>query len=252
MRKILFTFIALLFVPLAGAHAQVNTSSLLTLINAERHAAGLNDVTLNPKLSQAAQMKANDMVTQNYFEHVGPDGKDPWSWYAAVDYDWSWAGEILALNTNTESNEEIVKSWMNSPGHRAIIMDGRYTEVGIGVAAGTYQGQRAVYAVGEFGVPKVAASQALPAQVHASVPAPQPVQVKAIVQTTLPVVKTVVAKIVPKVIPKAEAKTVEQITSGSTIVSTSTPVIQIVKLSWLIRIKTFLASLFTFSSRRVG
>jgi uncharacterized protein YkwD len=136
VKKILFALSALVLVPTLAAHAQVSSATILELVNGERRVAVLHDVTENAKLDQAAQMKASDMAAKGYFEHNTPDGKTPWDFYSAVGYDWSWAGEILAMDSQTEDNQAIVDAWMSSPEHKKIIMDGRYTETGIGVAVG--------------------------------------------------------------------------------------------------------------------
>lgn len=157
MKKISFAFIALLFIPLSQALASMSSPAVLELVNAERAKAGLSALITESKLTQVAQLKANDMAAKGYFDHVTPDGHDPWYFYALVGYNWSWAGENLGMIQNSESESAIVEAWMNSPEHRKIILDGRYTETGIGIAEGMYQGAHTIFVAEEFGVPKVAA-----------------------------------------------------------------------------------------------
>jgi hypothetical protein len=149
--SILFT---LILAPLAHAEA-ISAAKVLELVNAERIKAGLSAVAFESRLTQAAQIKASDMAAKNYFEHVSPDGIDPWDLLAQVGYDWAWAGENLALNSQTLSEEAIVKAWMDSPGHRAIILTSSHTQTGIGITPGTYNGQAVVYVSQFFASPKV-------------------------------------------------------------------------------------------------
>ncbi len=64
-------------------------------------------------------------------------------------------GENLALG-NFASDADVVTAWMNSPGHRANILDGQYTEIGVGVARGLYEGHTVYFAVQHFGRPRSA------------------------------------------------------------------------------------------------
>lgn len=263
MRKF-FVLVSLLFVSTfvstIHTHAAMNTSSVLGLINSERKAVSLTEVAPNSKLNEAAQMKATDMAAKSYFAHVGPDGNGPTSWLAATGYQWSSTGEILAYNTQ-ESESAIVQSWMNSSEHKAIILDGRYTETGIGIAVGTYQGMRVVFVAEEFGVPKNSAALITPAP---SIPIPATVSVAATakpviasaqitqpVVTTIPVVKPVTKPVVMSVAkapvqvvtvsaPKI-ATAVVQVTA-STIVPTNTAVV--IQGSWFARLESHIESWF--------
>jgi hypothetical protein len=261
MKKFKFALLALLFLPLIPAHAAVTTSSILNLINAERSKARLSPVVNNAKLTEAAQMKADDMLSKGYFAHVGPDGKDPLSWYAKVGYNWSWAGEILALSQNTESDTAIMTAWMNSPEHRFIIMDLRYTETGIGIAIGTYQGQQTVFVAEEFGLPKVIATAPAPTPVAISIPTQAPTQaqvpsipvpVQTITKTTniksqvtQPIKPVAVAKSVVK---KVEAEVLASTSTAAVIQSSAAPVALVEHVFWFTRIRNFLANIFTFFS----
>lgn len=137
------------------AHAQaVSADRILELVNTERAKAGLGAVRIESRLNEAAGIKARDMAAKTYFDHVSPDGTDPWDLLARVGYDWAWAGENLALNSQTLSEEAIVKAWMESPGHRAIILTESHTETGIGIASGIYNGQSVTYISQFFASPK--------------------------------------------------------------------------------------------------
>lgn len=119
--------------------------------NTERSSGALSSLVRNNALDQAAQMKANDMAKNGYFAHTSPKGVTPWYWFAQAGYNYVHAGENLAVYF-TDSGE-VVKAWMNSPTHRANIMDGKFSEIGIGVAEGEYEGFPTVFVVQLFGTP---------------------------------------------------------------------------------------------------
>jgi uncharacterized protein YkwD len=115
-------------------------SSLLAETNEERTANGSNTVVLNDKLNQAAQVKANDMVARDYWSHNTPDGKEPWTFVVASGYEYKKAGENLAYGFS--DSEATIRGWMNSPSHRANLLDVAFSEVGFGYAnANDYQGK---------------------------------------------------------------------------------------------------------------
>lgn len=111
---------------------EMSRSGLLSNTNSERTSRGLGSLALNSKLNQAAQNKANDMVARNYWSHNTPDGQEPWIFFDQAGYSYTKAGENLAYGFATSS--ATVTGWMNSPGHRANILDSEYQEVGFGFA----------------------------------------------------------------------------------------------------------------------
>ncbi|MDE2399778.1 MAG: hypothetical protein KGL67_02095 [Patescibacteria group bacterium] len=131
--------------------ASVLPGVLTTLTNEERAQNNLAPLTENSLLTQAAQLKANDMATRGYFAHTSPDGKTPWYWLDQVGYDYSMAGENLAVNFF--ESQDVAQAWMNSPTHRANIVKPNYTEIGIGVANGIYEGKNTVFVAQFFGTP---------------------------------------------------------------------------------------------------
>ncbi len=148
---------------------------MIALTNDERSQNSIGGLTENSLLDAAAQAKAADMAAKGYFAHVGPDGKEPWAWITGAGYDYQYAGENLAVRFTDSS--DVVNAWMASPTHRANIVKPQYTEIGVGVAQGTFQGQPATYVVQYFGAPRasaVAAATPIPAPVHASSSAASP------------------------------------------------------------------------------
>lgn len=111
---------------------QMSIDTLLTSTNDKRLANGKDNLKLNPELTRAAQAKANDMTSKNYWSHNTPDGKEPWVFVQQSGYDYQKAGENLAYGFN--SSRETITGWMNSPSHRANLLDPDYSEVGFGFA----------------------------------------------------------------------------------------------------------------------
>lgn len=134
--------------------AAVLPGVLESMTNKERTANNVGLLSTNELLEKAAQMKAEDMATRGYFAHNSPDGKTPWYWLEQVGYKYTYAGENLAVNFF--ESEDVSEAWMNSPTHRANIVKKDYTEIGIGVAKGIYQGKHTIFVAQFFGTPAVA------------------------------------------------------------------------------------------------
>jgi uncharacterized protein YkwD len=114
----------------------------LCLVNQERAANGLGAVSEDARLTAASTAFSNRMVAEQFFDHVAPDGSTLVQRLTTVGYivdgaDWS-AGENIAWGQGDLSTpRSIVAAWMASPGHRANILDGDYTQMGLGLAAGS-------------------------------------------------------------------------------------------------------------------
>lgn len=138
--------------------ASVLPGVLATLTNQDRAKAGISALQEDTHLARAAQLKAEDMAARGYFSHVDPEGRQPWYWLKQVGYEYSYAGENLAVNFT--DSEDVQEAWMNSPTHHANIVKSQYTRIGIGVAQGTYQGRDTTFVVQFFATPKATASVA--------------------------------------------------------------------------------------------
>ena len=110
----------------------IGVDSLLLQTNQQRTTNGLSALTINAKLNQAAQAKANDMVTRNYWSHNTPDGVEPWAFFDNAGYAYFKAGENLAFGFMTSS--DTITGWMNSPSHRENLLNSSFQEVGFGFA----------------------------------------------------------------------------------------------------------------------
>jgi uncharacterized protein YkwD len=134
-------------------------SKIISETNLQRQENGsLPPLKENTLLDQAAAAKANDMFTKQYFEHVSPSGIDPGKLVSGYGYTYILAGENLILG-NFSSEKDAVQNWMDSPGHRANILNNRYTEIGVAIIKGTYNGQTVWIGVQEFGLPLSACPQ---------------------------------------------------------------------------------------------
>jgi len=132
-------------------------SKVIEETNKQRVENGLVALTENKLLYQVAAAKANDMFKNQYFEHTSPSGVDPGTLVSSYGYEYIITGENLILG-NFKSEAEMVQDWMNSPGHRANILNTSYTEIGEAVVKGTYEGETVWIAVQEFGLPLSACS----------------------------------------------------------------------------------------------
>lgn len=123
-----------------GAATNLTTRQLLQNTNTQRVRYDEPAVADNPALDNAAQIKANDMVRRNYWSHSAPDGTTPWSFIKASGYSYQAAGENLAYGFMNA--QAIVTGWMNSPEHRANVLNSNYQDIGFGIAtAQNFQGK---------------------------------------------------------------------------------------------------------------
>jgi uncharacterized protein YkwD len=110
------------------------TARVIELINAERTNAGLPALIQQGQLGSAAQLHSEDMACNNFFSHTGLDGSSSADRAHRQGYSSGFVGENIAAGYSSPA--EVVTGWMNSPGHKANILDAGYTEIGIGYAFG--------------------------------------------------------------------------------------------------------------------
>ncbi len=164
--------------------AAVLPGVLESMANDERSQNDVAPLKVNALLEQAAQLKAQDMADRGYFAHTSPDGKTPWYWLEQVGYKYTYAGENLAVNFFESA--DVSDAWMNSPSHRANIVKKDYTEIGVGVVKGVYQGKRTVFVAQFFGTPAPTAVISKPATTSESptIPKPKPITNPRLVAST--------------------------------------------------------------------
>jgi len=147
LKFIAFTWLA--YFPKTTNFAIVTGAELIELTNQERIAQGLEPLIVNAKLVDAATRKATDMINQGYFSHTSPKGLSPWYWFTKAGYKYSAAGENLARGFS--ESEYVHQAWMNSPTHKANILNSNYKDIGIAIIKGTVNGKETTVAVQLFG-----------------------------------------------------------------------------------------------------
>ncbi|AOP48200.1 CAP domain-containing protein [Streptomyces lydicus] len=115
-----------------AAPASGTAARILELVNNERAKAGCSPLTLNAKLTKAAQDHSKDMASHGNMSHTGSDGSDPGARITRAGYHWSAYGENIAYGYS--SPESVMKGWMASPGHKRNILDCSFKEIGVGLA----------------------------------------------------------------------------------------------------------------------
>lgn len=112
-------------------------SQVVQLTNQERAKNGLKALNQDWELSRVARYKSVDMRDKNYFSHDSPTYGSPFTMMKNFGISYRSAGENIAAGQTTA--QEVVQAWMNSPGHRANILNANYTYIGVGYAIGGTQ-----------------------------------------------------------------------------------------------------------------
>ncbi len=156
------TIILGIFVVLSiGTAKAASTDTLIAKLNSSRAENNLQSLVISEKLNLAAQSKAQDMFKYGYFAHISPSGKTPWDFIKATRYDYDYAGENLAIGYTDDS--ELHNAWMDSPSHKENILNKNYTQIGMAVVSGKFQGEENTIVVQMFGAPSISASASDPA-----------------------------------------------------------------------------------------
>lgn len=138
------------YVEVGNTAEGLDPADLMTRINLERTNRFLPALVYNPKLTTAAGIKSQDMIDRDYFAHVDPDGNYVWPVIEAQGFKpYKALGENLAIDfTNPQA---LVNAWMNSPGHRANIINDKFTDQGMAAVLGEYQGRESYLVTNLFG-----------------------------------------------------------------------------------------------------
>ena len=107
---------------------------VIDLVNRQRAYNGLQALKANWELCRVARYKSQDMIDKRYFSHQSPTYGSPFRMMESFGIRFSAAGENIAYGQRTP--QEVMNSWMNSPGHRANILSAKYTKIGVGYVAG--------------------------------------------------------------------------------------------------------------------
>lgn len=135
--------------PNVAEFSTITTNRIVELTNKERQAQNLPSLKHSSVLDTSAFKKAKDMLEHNYFAHTSPDKVKPWQWFKEVGYNYTFAGENLAMNFIEA--EDAMSAWMDSPTHRDNILSKNYIEIGIAVVVGEIDGVETTLVVQHFG-----------------------------------------------------------------------------------------------------
>lgn len=117
---------------LAPAAAGARAQQVVSAVNAQRVKHGCRRVTVNAKLTAAAQGHSDDMAARGYYEHATPDGKDPGARLTAAGYRWKRWGENIGKGA--KDPRAVMDAWMRSGAHRSNILNCTFKEIGVGVS----------------------------------------------------------------------------------------------------------------------
>jgi uncharacterized protein YkwD len=128
--------------------------NIIKITNKYRKENGnLLPLAINEKLNFSAEKKLEDILSKQYFEHISPEGVGVGDLANEVSYEYITIGENLALG-NFSNDQALVDAWMASPGHRKNILNNHYSEIGVAVKEGMYEGKKVWVSVQHFGLPK--------------------------------------------------------------------------------------------------
>lgn len=140
--------------PTSATFKQEVEQEILRLINKERSGEGLGTLAADSKLSAIARAHSKDMLDHDYFSHTNTVGCGSSCRITAAGYSWRAVGENIYTMSGfdlsaKETARKMVDAWMNSPGHRANILNATYTNQGIALAISG----KTIYATSLFSLP---------------------------------------------------------------------------------------------------
>lgn len=116
--------------PSPSVEITAEMQKMLDLINSERALGGAQALVFDDQVNAVALLKAQDMITNNYFSHISPTYGSPFDMLKQFNISYTAAGENLA---GIQSVEAAHTAFMNSSGHRANILYARFSHIGIGI-----------------------------------------------------------------------------------------------------------------------
>ena len=134
-----------------GRVVNITPAGLLAATNDQRADEGLPSLRKSEHLSQAAMLKANDIIQNQYWGHTSPSGVEPWQWIQKTNYTYSEAGENLARDFSTADGT--VAGWMASEKHRDNMLKPSYSDVGFAVTTGELNGKPTTIVVALYAKP---------------------------------------------------------------------------------------------------
>lgn len=124
-------------IPTISSSTTAYEAEVVRLVNQRRAEHGLKPLSQDWQLSRVARYKSQDMKDLGYFSHTSPTYGSPFQMMKSFGISYRTAGENIAKGY--ASPQAVVNAWMNSPGHRANILNSTYTHIGVGfVSSGNY------------------------------------------------------------------------------------------------------------------
>jgi uncharacterized YkwD family protein/spore coat assembly protein SafA len=120
-------------IPTNDSNVIAYEKEVVKLVNEIRVQNGLKELTYDWELSRVARYKSEDMRDNKYFSHTSPVYGTPFQMIKNFGISYRSAGENIAKGYRTP--KEVVDGWMNSPGHRANILNASFTRIGVGYAS---------------------------------------------------------------------------------------------------------------------
>lgn len=127
------------------------SDKVVALTNQYRQEKGVEPLVESEILGQTAAKKCQDMLIEQYFDHICPKGDSITAFLRNFNYNFAVAGENLALGFNRA--EDLVRAWKESESHRRNLIDTDYQEIGVAVMGGNYRGSETTLAVQHFATP---------------------------------------------------------------------------------------------------
>jgi uncharacterized protein YkwD len=110
-------------------------NAVVATVNQHRAQAGRAGVAIDARLTAAAQRQSDDMARRQTMTHSGGDGSDGGTRIRNAGYGWSTWGENVAAGQSAPA--EVMSAWLNSPGHRANILNGGMVHIGVAATTGS-------------------------------------------------------------------------------------------------------------------
>jgi hypothetical protein len=149
--KFAFSFPAFQLAVLIEGFPNFSRNDVISETNRVRSSLGIGRLGENELLNQAAEQKLKDMAKKEYFAHFSPTGISPWYWIENARYDYTRAGENLAIGFM--SAEDTVKAWRESATHRENLLNLNYKDIGVAVGRAKINNVEGILVVQLFGTP---------------------------------------------------------------------------------------------------
>ena len=170
--QFILNFYLLVSPSVLGFASNITPERVVEITNQKRGEQGLSPLAINSQLNEAAQRKAGDMFAFNYWSHISPSGRSPWSFFQEAGYKYLYAGENLARDFM--DSQAVIEAWMNSSTHRDNLLNKNYQEIGLAVVNGTLNGVETTLVVQLFGT-SLASTPVQPVVSEVAEKTPEPV-----------------------------------------------------------------------------